>query len=123
MNNKTLGSKGEDIAALYLKRKGYEILSRNYRQKFGEIDIICRSKTRTLIFVEVKTLLKGESNVFKPEDNLTQQKYNYVKRMAEFFIGKYPQTVSEEAGWQIDLIAVEIFESDGSFVIRHYENI
>ena len=50
----SLGKQGEDIAALFLKDKGFEIISRNYRQKSGEIDIICFDRD-TVVFVEVKT--------------------------------------------------------------------
>ncbi len=45
---------GEDLAAQYLIEKGFEILSRNYRTKIGEIDLIVR-KDDFLVFVEVKT--------------------------------------------------------------------
>ena len=52
-NNIEKGKKGEDIAAVYLRKKGYRIVERNYRCRYGEIDIIahgcrryciCRSK-------------------------------------------------------------------------------
>ena len=54
MNNKIFGFGGESIAARYLKKHGYKILNKNYRQKSFEIDIIA-FKNNTLIFVEVKT--------------------------------------------------------------------
>lgn len=53
ITNKLFGNKGEDTACKYLKSKGYEIICRNYRSAFGEIDIICSYKNIT-IFVEVK---------------------------------------------------------------------
>ena len=54
INNATLGKFGEDYAADQLKKSGYKILNRNYRTKFGEIDIIAQKKNE-IIFVEVKT--------------------------------------------------------------------
>ena len=48
------GSRGEEEAARYLGQKGYQILERNHRTKFGELDIIASDK-ETLVFVEVKT--------------------------------------------------------------------
>ncbi|MFA4842357.1 MAG: YraN family protein [Candidatus Omnitrophota bacterium] len=48
------GSRGEDVAADFLKKEGYKILARNYRTKMGEIDIVARDND-TLAFVEVKT--------------------------------------------------------------------
>ena len=54
-----LGKKGEDAACAYLERKGYVICRRNYRCRYGEIDIIA-AKGGELSFVEVKTPSKPE---------------------------------------------------------------
>jgi putative endonuclease len=51
---RTVGNAGEDAAVQYLLRRGYHILQRNYRCRFGEIDLIARDGG-TLAFVEVKT--------------------------------------------------------------------
>jgi putative endonuclease len=50
----TLGIMGEELACLELSRRGYAILARRYRTRFGEIDIIARDGEVT-VFVEVKT--------------------------------------------------------------------
>ncbi|MBE6728292.1 MAG: YraN family protein [Ruminococcaceae bacterium] len=49
-----LGREGERRVEQYLKQKGYIIVKRNYRERFGEIDIIAENDTY-LVFVEVKT--------------------------------------------------------------------
>jgi putative endonuclease len=49
-----VGKAGEEAAVQYLCQHGYQILERNYRCRFGEIDLIARDG-RTLAFVEVKT--------------------------------------------------------------------
>lgn len=49
-----LGKSGEDVACEELRRRGYAILERRYRTRFGEIDIIARDGPTT-VFVEVKT--------------------------------------------------------------------
>lgn len=51
---KILGDRGEEAAARLLKKEGYRILERNYRCRFGEIDIVARDGP-TIAFVEVKT--------------------------------------------------------------------
>lgn len=54
MNNKIVGAWGERNAAKYLEKKGYKIVGANYKNRFGEIDIIARRKD-CVIFIEVKT--------------------------------------------------------------------
>lgn len=54
MNHIELGRYGEDLATDYLKDQGYDVLERNIRYRFGEVDIIAK-KENMLIVVEVKT--------------------------------------------------------------------
>ena len=54
MNHIELGRYGEDLATNYLKSQGYDVLERNIRYRFGEVDIIAK-KENMLIVVEVKT--------------------------------------------------------------------
>ena len=49
-----LGKMGEDLACAELSRRGYAVLARRYRTRFGEIDIVARDGDVT-VFVEVKT--------------------------------------------------------------------
>lgn len=53
-----LGRKGEDLVAEYLRQKGYIVVKRNYKDRFGEIDIIAENKEE-IVFVEVKTRRDG----------------------------------------------------------------
>lgn len=54
MKSRETGRFGENEACRYLIEKGYEIIARNYRSRFGEIDLIAR-RDGTVVFVEVKT--------------------------------------------------------------------
>jgi len=54
MTNKLFGTWGEEKAAKFLQDKGYKIIGMNYKNRFGEIDIIAERK-KLIIFVEVKT--------------------------------------------------------------------
>jgi putative endonuclease len=53
-DNMKLGERGEGLAVQFLKKKGYKIITQNYKTRIGEIDIIAREGD-TLVFVEVKT--------------------------------------------------------------------
>ena len=52
-DRQTLGKAGEELACRELLRRGYAVLARRYRTRFGEIDIVCEDH-RTIVFVEVK---------------------------------------------------------------------
>ncbi|MCE5311537.1 MAG: YraN family protein [Nitrospiraceae bacterium] len=75
---KALGMSGEAQAAAYLESKGYKILHRNYKVKFGEADIIAKHGER-LIFVEVKTR-KGDlfGQPYEAVDARKQQKLRAI---------------------------------------------
>ncbi len=48
-----IGQQAEDEACQYLKKQGYSLITRNYRCKRGEIDLIMKDKT-TIVFIEVR---------------------------------------------------------------------
>ncbi|MBI4684587.1 MAG: YraN family protein [Nitrospirae bacterium] len=80
---KLIGSKGEDLAAEHLKRKGYKIIARNYKTPIGEIDIIAQDR-ETLVFVEVKT---RSSNAFgSPFEAVDARKQMKLKKLALLYL-------------------------------------
>ncbi len=141
LNNIKIGQIGEDLACQYLLNNKYKIIDRNYRETWGEIDIICKDRNGTLVFVEVKALKVFHDSVkhsylnpgLKPEDNLSSSKLKKVKRTAYLYANNHPELINNNKGWQIDLVAVEIPNSNLENInlqeiiklcqIRHYENI
>ncbi|MGC9602887.1 MAG: YraN family protein [Minisyncoccia bacterium] len=113
-----LGIEGEEFAAEFLKRKGYKILGRNKREKWGELDIVARAPDKTLVFVEVKTMMPG---TLKPEDQMSASKMKKFRRTAELYAGSHEDLIKDKRGWRLDLIALE--KNDGGFTVRHYENV
>jgi putative endonuclease len=77
-----LGNIGEQLAVVYLQKHGYTILERNFKARYGELDIIC-SKDNILVFVEVKTRI-GEK-FGKPEEAVTPRKLHEVVQTAQFY--------------------------------------
>lgn len=113
--NKTTGNKGEKLAREYLQIKGYKILGKNYRSKWGEIDIIAKDK-EVVVFVEVKT--KTDNRYGEPWEMVNQWKIEQVKRMGEVWCRDY--------GWEgtvrMDVIGI-IIREDEEPKIDHYENV
>ena len=76
---------GEMRASRYLRAKGYEIYSANYRSKSGEIDLIaCRDGI--LAFVEVKTRQNGRFG--EPAEAVTAEKQKKIRRTAACYLSE-----------------------------------
>jgi putative endonuclease len=119
MDKKETGLLAEHSAAQYLKTKGYEVIDRNWRKPWGEIDIIAKNDNY-LVFVEVKA--GKESNTeFEPELRVDRKKIRKIARTAETYLTERGYSFEKE--WQIDVVSV-VF--DGQFKvskIRHFRNI
>lgn len=87
-NRKQIGNSGEGRAASYLIRNEYSILDQNYRTNQGEIDIIAK-KGETIVFVEVKTLPKG--NVELLSHVLDSRKQKRIIKTAKRFLAIHRQ--------------------------------
>lgn len=84
-NDKDFGSWGEDIAAKFLRKKGYRIIERNFRCKKGEIDIVA-SEGDSLVFVEVKT--RSTTKFGEPEEAVNPDKMHHLHRTAYIYLRK-----------------------------------
>lgn len=115
-----VGQLGEDIAERYLKKKRYKIIERNYREKWGEIDIIAKSPKKVLVFVEVKTV-SGPDPYVEAEEQLTKSKLTKLQRTAELYANGPGTKRVKKSGWRIDLLAITIEGDDAT--VKHYENI
>ena len=82
---KELGAKGEEVAVSYLKSRGYRIVERNYRIRFGEIDIIAEQGD-DLVFIEVKT--RSGTLFGSPFESVTKQKQKQLSKVALEYINK-----------------------------------
>lgn len=101
-NRRRFGQLGEDYAVKLLKRKGYKILERNFRAKFGEIDIVAKDGD-TLVFVEVKTRWSKKFGL--PEEAVTPKKLSKIKRTGEYYSLTHP-TLPKKL--RIDVVALEV---------------
>ena len=129
--NKIVGNKGETLACEYLQLKGYQILQRNYRSKWGEVDIICKISNHKpalprgrfsnsqnediVVFVEVKT--KTTDKYGEPWEMVNAWKIDQVKRMGELWC--------LEHDWQgrvrVDVVGVYLYQDPPR--IEHWESV
>ncbi len=103
-----IGKIGENITKTFLMKHGFQVLETNYRNKYGEIDIIAKKDSK-IRFVEVKTIkVRGVGNTKSlnvlPMDNLTEAKWRHLTISAEGYLKH--RGVTHETRWQIDLACV-----------------
>lgn len=112
---KQLGAEGERIAAEYMIREGYRIISQNWRCRSGELDIVA-VKNDQLVFVEVRSRrLTGRFGT--PQESVDVRKQNQVRQTAQFFLYRHPQY---DLPVRFDVIALH-FSPDGIF--SHLDHI
>lgn len=98
-NSQEQGKEGEEIAKLYLKRTGHNILASNWRFKKYEVDIIAE-KNNTMIFVEVKA---RKNNTFgEPEEFVSKAKQKYLVSAAHHYLTE--KNIEKES--RFDIIAI-----------------
>jgi putative endonuclease len=112
-HNQRVGKWGEEMAADYLTGRGCEILARNARTPYGEIDIITRQGA-SVIFVEVKT--RTSSKMGLPEESITARKRHHMIACAEHYAAEHGID-----HWQIDVIAIE-GKPGSTPAITYFEN-
>lgn len=81
----SLGKAGETIASDFLEKNGYTIVTRNYRRKFGEIDIIARERDY-LVFIEVKT--RTGTSHGHPLEAVTMRKQRQISKVAQCYLAE-----------------------------------
>lgn len=114
-----IGALGEGIACRFLESKGFSVKSRNYRQKWGEIDIIAE-KDGGMRFVEVKTIRHVSGTIEMPEENVHREKLKRLFRTIESYLEEEGRKDEE---WQLDVIAVFLDVTKKEANVRFTENV
>lgn len=114
MTARLLGAMGEQMAARYLRDKGYNIIAANYRTGIGEIDIIA-SKDEYICFVEVKTRKQG--GYLLPRDAVGEQKQKRIIDSAQIYM-VYKKTKLIQ---RYDIIEV-VLGDNGAYNINHIKD-
>lgn len=114
-NNKLIGKLGEDLAAKYLQQQGYEILARNWGNKWGEIDIIARIIPGVLVFVEVKTKVGQQFGA--PYEMVNSRKLLQIQRMASLYLAGINQPK------RIDVVSIVLTRERKLLSLNHYQAV
>jgi len=115
-SGESLGSWGEWTALGCFRRKGWELVARNWSTRSGEIDLIFYDR-EVLVFVEVKTRM--ESGLYPAEKNFSPRKLEKMEALAWNFLERF-----ELGGTPVrfDLAAVETHDRR-EFRLRHYQGL
>jgi putative endonuclease len=99
---KTLGKQGEKQAQKFLIKQGYQLIVSNYRNCFGEIDIIAQDK-EDLVFIEVKT--RTNNNFGTPPEAINSFKQQKLTKIAK---GYLKENNLEDCCCRFDAVCIEI---------------
>ena len=104
---------GEELAARFLKDKGYRILASNYRSTYGEVDIISQDGG-VLAFIEVRTRRSRQFGA--AEESLTFAKRKHLVATCQDYLQRHAKG---EAEWRIDLVCVYLDRAENVDRINH----
>lgn len=113
MNKRRLGAEYERMAAGYLTGQGYRIVEQNYRNRFGEIDLIAKDTDGTLVYCEIK--YRSCAGAGDPLEAVDRKKQRRISRTAEYHYAYE----GFEAGLPCRFDVIGIY-GDGS--LRHIKN-
>ncbi len=113
---KRAGNHGEALAAEFLKRNGYEVVTTNWHCQYGEIDIVAK-QTDNLIFVEVRT--RRAPTTESAFASITPAKRSKLVAATQTYLTEHE--INENTVWRIDVIAVALWNNQPP-QIEHIED-
>ncbi len=113
MDRKELGKRGEDAAATYLGRVGFDILERNWRTRAGEVDIVAKEGA-TLVLVEVKT--RRTIRAGTAEEAVSPTKQRRIGKLAAAYV---QQMDAEPEDIRFDVVTIHVLAPDRA-LLRHH---
>jgi putative endonuclease len=117
------GELGEQIAEEHLARRGYTIVARNFRTRYGELDIVA-ADDHSLVFCEVKTRIAGSRRgPDGPLDAIGQRKRDRLRRMATQWLAEASHgSRPRPPGIRFDAIGVMLTPAGRLLALEHLEN-
>jgi putative endonuclease len=115
-SRQNLGKIGEHLAANALEKRGYQLVERNFRSRYGEIDLVAR-EGQDLVFVEVKT--RRGTICGLPEEAITRRKARKLQEVACSYLDLHQLA---DCSWRIDVVAVQFSPVGRLEEIRVYQH-
>lgn len=112
---KAVGNRGEAEVAKYLRKKGYTLLASQWRCRFGELDLVARSRRGTVCFVEVK--LRGAGSIGLPREFVDSRKRERLRSAAAAYLSTY----EIDAPARFDVAEVYV-ENDGTLRVEYLKD-
>lgn len=112
-SNLQFGKKGEELAARYLAKQNYQLIAKNWRYRYYEIDLICKDENM-LVFVEVKT--RTSEAIIRPQDAVTRKKQKHLIEGANAYIEM--NDLDCESRFDV----VSIIQKNDRYKIEHIED-
>ena len=97
-----IGSYGECVAASFVRRHGYRVLTRNYKTERGEIDLICREGDM-LVFVEVRA--RSGEQFGRPAESIDARKEEALRAAAQDYLQLLKR---DDIDWRFDAVEVRL---------------
>lgn len=113
---KTLGKKGEAIAAKYLAKRGMRILHTNWTYKHKEIDIICETEDY-LVIVEVKT--RTSNYVDLPDEMISRKQQRFLIEAAEAYIMRHD--IDKETRFDVVIVVMENYKAKVEHIDKAFQ--
>ncbi|MCX7759654.1 MAG: YraN family protein [Hydrogenothermaceae bacterium] len=115
MNKSEIGKLKEDIAVKFLKERGYIIIERNFRKRFGEIDIIAKDGN-CLVFVEVRS--RSYDTFGKALESIDIKKRMKLSKMANYYLTNLNQHFDEVRFDVVSITGDEIEHIKNAFEVK-----
>ena len=113
-SRKAIGDRGEAEVAKYLRKQGYTLLASQWRCRFGELDLVARSKKGVVCFVEVK--LRSENAIALPREFVDSRKRERLRTAAAAYLSVH------ELDAPVRFDVAEVYEKSGVLRVEYLED-
>jgi putative endonuclease len=117
MTTKVTGDMGESVSVRFLKRQGFSIIARNYRKKWGELDIVALKDGALHIFEVKSTKVSREipfRDIHRLEDNVHEQKLRRIRRTIQTFLAETHRRADSDFYFHVLAVRMDLHQRKAS---------